>query len=198
MRGLIEAVLTDPEALAATGANQVFGKLREPVLRYLNLLRTIGGQSEADIIAENGYIPQALGRQHPLSAHSVFNFFLPDHAPTGAIAAAGLVAPEFQIVNANSVVHMLNIQDLLLFSETAIQSPPPFAPATLALDELTTLADDIDALLDRLQLLLAQGSLGDESRDVIKHQLEQLPDNALRARMGIYMVMMSADYAVET
>jgi uncharacterized protein (DUF1800 family) len=197
MRAVIEAILTDPEALAISDQGKHFGRLREPVLRYLNLLRAFGANSEDGFIADNGFILQELGRQHPLSAPSVFNFFLPGHSPPGEIAAAGLVAPEFEIVNSNSVVHMINIQDLLLFNDVAIDTPPPFAPVTLALDDITALAGDVDALLDRLDILLTQGTMSVDTRNVIRGLLLDLTDHDRRARLGIYMVMMSADYVVE-
>jgi uncharacterized protein (DUF1800 family) len=197
MRALLEAVLNDSEAMASNNPQQHFGRLREPVLRYLNLLRVFGADSDDHFIADNGYILQELGRQHPLSAPSVFNFFLPTHSPPGEIAAAGLVAPEFQIVNSSSVVNMINILDLLLFGEEAIDTVAPFAPVTLALDEITTLAGDLDGFLDRLDILLTHGSMSSETRDVIRNVLLDIADNDLRARLGIYMVMMSADYVVE-
>jgi uncharacterized protein (DUF1800 family) len=197
MQAVIEVILTDPEALAISDQGKHFGKLREPVLRYLNLLRVFGANSEDGFIADNGFILQELGRQHPLSAPSVFNFFLPVYSPPGEIAAANLVAPEFEIVNSSSVVHMINIQDLLLFNEFAIETLPPFAPVTLALDGITALAGDVDALLDRLDILLTQGTMSVDTRNVIRGLVLDLTDNEMRARLGIYMVMMSADYVVE-
>ena len=46
--------------------------------------------------------------QSPLLSPSVFNFFSPNFRPTGAIAQAGLVAPEFQITTETTVVGGLN------------------------------------------------------------------------------------------
>ncbi len=197
MRAVIEAILNDPEALIPSDPAEHFGRLRDPVVRYLNLLRAFGAHSEDSFIADNGYILQQLGRQHPLSAPSVFNFFLPGHSPPGEIANAGLVAPEFQIVNSSSIVHMINIQDQLLFSEFAIPTVPPFAPVTLALDEIISLAEDVEALLDRPDILLTQGTMSSGTRDVIRGVLTDLTDNTVRTRLGIYLVMMSADYVVE-
>jgi hypothetical protein len=92
---------------------------------------------------------------------------------------------------------MINILDLMLFSEFVIDPVPPFAPVTLTLDEVTALAGDVDALLDRLDILLTQGSMSSGTRDAIRGVLVDLEDNDFRARLGIYMVMMSADYVVE-
>src|SRR5438067_6372035 len=43
-----------------------------------------------------------------MNSPSVFNFFLPTHSPSGPITEQGLVAPEFQIVNASSAVSGAN------------------------------------------------------------------------------------------
>jgi hypothetical protein len=39
---------------------------------------------------------------------SVFNFYLPGYLPPGPLAQAGLVGPEFQIVNAGSAISAPN------------------------------------------------------------------------------------------
>ncbi|MEM7133571.1 MAG: DUF1800 family protein [Chloroflexota bacterium] len=46
--------------------------------------------------------------QGPLNAPTVFNWFLPDYAPPGAISGAGLVAPELQLITENQVVRYYN------------------------------------------------------------------------------------------
>ena len=42
--------------------------------------------------------------QDPQNSPSVFNFFLPGHSPPGPVTQMGLVAPEFQILNASSAI----------------------------------------------------------------------------------------------
>ncbi|MBT8098777.1 MAG: DUF1800 domain-containing protein, partial [Gammaproteobacteria bacterium] len=80
MRAVLRAVLLDPEAAAIPASASSFGKLREPVVRYASLLRQFGANSDDGFIANTGYFLQELGKQHPLSAPSVFNFFLPAHS----------------------------------------------------------------------------------------------------------------------
>ena len=46
--------------------------------------------------------------QSQFEAPSVFNFFLPDYQPAGAVASAGLRAPEAQLGTAPHVVRWLN------------------------------------------------------------------------------------------
>lgn len=195
MQAVIQAILTDEEIISPDDPNS-FGKLREPVVRYLAMLRIFGASSSDGFIANSGYLLQTLGKQHSLSAPSVFNFYLPTHTPPGEIADAGLVAPEFQIVDSSTVVNMVNLLDFALFGDFVTDAPAPFAEVTLQFDQLEQLAGDVDGLIERLDILLTQGSLSEDSRDVIRDILIDIPDLPTRARLAIYMFMMSADYVV--
>jgi len=196
MRAVIRAILTDPEAIALPSAASNFGKLREPVVRYASLLRQFGASSDDGFIANTGYFVQELGKQHPLSAPSVFNFFLPAHSPAGEIAAAGLVAPEFQIATSNSIVGFTNLVDFVVLADFVTDSPPPFAPVSLVYDEYVSIADDVDALLDRLDIVLTAGTLDVATRQAIKATVSDIADLNLRARIAAYMFLISSDYAV--
>ncbi len=200
LQAVVSAVLLDPEASADNSQDAHFGKLREPVLRYLNMLRVFEAQSDDGFIANAGYALQTFSRQHPLSAPSVFNFYLPSHSPSGDIADAGLVAPEFEIVNTTTVVDMVNLLDVVLFGDLVTEVPPPFANVTLSLDEWDELAANVDALLDRLDLVLTYGTLSEDSRAAIRSVLADIPasETGFRSRIAIYLVMMSPDYVVES
>ena len=87
-----------PRRAIYAGRATDFGKLREPVIRFANFLRASGAKAangrNSDLVLDS---PEEGLSQSPLLAPSVFNFFCPIYARPGAIAAAGLVAPEFQI-----------------------------------------------------------------------------------------------------
>ena len=197
MRAVVGAILQDPEAMAAVGSDPDFGKLREPILRSLALLRQLNVSSPDGFYANVGYFLQQLLNQHPLSSPSVFNFFLPAHQPVGEIAAAGLVAPEFQITNSSTVVAVSNVIDIILFAGLVNDiSDPPFQRAQLDYSDLVALGDDPQALLDRLDTLATYGSLSSETRDSILNTLEPIDDADTRAAIAIYLVYTSADYAI--
>lgn len=197
MQAVVSAILLDPEATAAVGSDANFGKLREPILRALALLRQLNVSSPDGFYANGGYFLQELLNQHPLSSPSVFNFFLPAHQPVGEIAAAGLVAPEFQITNSSTVVAVSNVIDIVLFADLVNDiSEPPFQQAELDYDDLVALADDIGALLDRLDTLATYGSLSAETRESIIATLQPLDDPQLRTVVAIYLIYTSPDYAV--
>ncbi len=50
----------------------------------------------------------------PFRQETVFNWYLPDYAPSGPIADAGLVAPELQLANEPDVIRNINYQQTLL------------------------------------------------------------------------------------
>ncbi|MGI9232367.1 MAG: DUF1800 domain-containing protein [Woeseiaceae bacterium] len=196
MQAVVRAVLLDPEAAAAPTTMANFGKLREPVVRYASILRQFGATSGDGFIANSGYFLQELGKQHPLSAPSVFNFFLPAHSPAGDIANAGLVAPEFQITTSNSIVGISNLIDFIILADFVTDSPEPFAAVALDYDDYIDIAGDVDALVDRLEIVLTAGTLDPATRQAIEAVLVDIDDLNLRARIAIYMFLISSDYAV--
>ncbi|MDA0707351.1 MAG: DUF1800 domain-containing protein [Proteobacteria bacterium] len=196
MRAVIKAVLLDPEATAAPGTLADFGKLREPVVRYASILRQFGANSPDDFIAVVGHFLQYVGRQHPLSAPSVFNFFLPAHSPAGEIADAGLVAPEFQITTSNSIIGISNIIDFVILGDYVSDSPEGFEPVSLDYQEYEELAPNIAALVDRLDIVLTAGTLDPATRSAIQNVITDIDDMNIRARIAIYMLLLSSDYAV--
>ena len=196
MRAVVRAVLLDPEAAAATTTASEFGKLREPVVRYAAILRQFGANSSDGFIANTGYFLQELAKQHPLSAPSVFNFFLPVHSPAGEIAAAGLVAPEFQITTSNSIVGLSNLIDFIVLADYVTDSPEPFATVSLDFSDYEAIAGDVAALVDRLDIVLTSGTLDPATRQAVEAILVDVEDLAIRARIAIYMLLISSDYAV--
>ncbi len=196
MQAVIRAVLLDPEANAAPDSFGTGGKLREPVVRYAAILRQFGATSDDGFIANTGYFLQELGKQHPLSAPSVFNFFLPAHSPAGEIADAGLVAPEFQITTSNSVVGMSNLIDFIVVANFVTDAPEPFAPVSLTFDDYIDIATDVDDLIDRLDIVLTAGTLDAATRSSIRGVLLDIPEAEIRVRIALYLFMISPDYAV--
>jgi uncharacterized protein (DUF1800 family) len=195
MGEVIRAVLLDPEATAPPGASAEFGKLREPVVRYVSLLRQFGANSSDGFIANTGYLLQALGKQHPLSAPSVFNFYLPAHSPAGEIANSNLVAPEFQITTSNSIVGLSNFIDLVVLGDYVTDAPEPFASVSLDFDDYTALAANVTDLIDRLDIVLMGGTLDPATREAIQAVLGDIEDLGIRTRVAVYLFLISPDYA---
>ena len=106
MKAVWAAILLDDEARgAATLADNGFGKLREPVLRFVHWARLFQARSEFGTwkLFDLSDTSDRLG-QSPLRSPSVFNFFRPGYVPPGI----GVTAPEFQLVNETTVGGYLN------------------------------------------------------------------------------------------
>ncbi len=107
LKAVVKAILTHPEARVQSNTE---GKLREPVLRLSAYLRAFAHKSDTGSfkVGNTDAVATSLG-QTPLRSPSVFNFYRPGYVPPGtATAAAGLVAPEMQLVNETSVSGWVN------------------------------------------------------------------------------------------
>lgn len=198
MKAVLRAILLDPEARARPGVDLNRGKLREPLLRIVAALRQLGIHSPDGFYANAGFYVQQQIQQHPLSAPSVFNFYLPDYQPTGSVAEAGLVAPEFQITHASSIVALSNLLHAAILGDFVNDlREPPFSAASLDLDPWIARAHDVPALVDDLDLLFTYGTLSEQTRRTIVEAAGQIDDIELRTRFAIYLILISPDYAVE-
>jgi uncharacterized protein (DUF1800 family) len=103
MKAFIRAILLDPEARSAAAMEDPKdGKLREPFLRCVNLMRAFNAASSS-----GWYYLDAFHLDHvqePMKSPCVFNFYLPNYAPPGVLTEQGLATPEFQIINATSAM----------------------------------------------------------------------------------------------
>jgi uncharacterized protein (DUF1800 family) len=197
MKAVLRAVLLDHEARGDAGlADPAFGKLREPVLRFVQWARLFKARSSSGTWnAGNTSDPATSLGQSPMRSPSVFNFFRPGYSPPNtAIAAKGLVAPEFQLVNESSVAGYLN------FMQSAIGGQHPDLKPDYATE--LPLADRPAQLLDRLNLLLCAGQLGAAARRLIVDAVAAMPgassaDRLRRVQAAVMLVMASADYLVQ-
>ena len=197
MKAVWRAILFDPE-VATRSVDDSFGKLREPVMRYLAIARQFGATSPDNTFYASGYMLNFFVRQHPLSSPTVFNFFLPDYAPPGPIANAGLVAPEFQITNTTTIVGGANVAHIAAFSEDGFfDIPDPFPKATLRLDDYLEVAGDVEELVDRLDIVMMYGRMSDATRTALTETLATFNDAEQRVRHGIFLVAISPEYVVE-
>ena len=111
LKAVWTAILTDPEARTMPdNSNTLSGKLREPMLRFVQWARTAGiGSSNGKYqIYDLSASDTGLG-QSPLRSPSVFNFFRPGYVPPNtALATSNKEAPEFQILNETTTAGYVN------------------------------------------------------------------------------------------
>ena len=213
----VKAILMDPEARdPAKMADPTFGKLREPFLKVVNVARAFNASTQAGWFYLSDLAE--LHGQEPFNSPSVFNFYLPTYSPPGPVAAAGLVAPELQIVNAASGVTAPNFfWDHLVEAEYGLGASKPERSAELNLDqewllnlpnldldeygqtEVTPL--DPDPLIRRLDLVLTGGSLEPASFQIIREALARIDSgwdwHEHRLKLAIHLIICSPEFAVQ-
>ena len=216
IKALVKAILLDPEARDPAMMSQpTWGKLREPFLRVVNFARAFNAASTSGYYKLDQFTLDHV--QDPMSAPSVFNFFLPAHSPPGPITQAGLVAPEFQIINASSAVTGPNyfwnaiVNDLHRWGA----GNPAYAVQLNLTNELALIvpanqiaqdvpagpAADPDALLRRLDLALTGGTLSGPQFQIIREAMLRIGAGTWewhreRLRLAIYLIVTSPDFNV--
>lgn len=174
MKAVIKAILLDPEARAeANLSSAAYGKMKEPYLRTVNLARAFNSR------AANGswllaYLDE-IHFQQPYSSPSVFNFFRPGYGPAGPLSDAGLVAPEFQILNSISAVAVPNYYYSALrngFNRWGDENWRNLVMPNLRAE--MALANDVPALMRRLDLVLTGGTLDPVQHQIIREFVESI------------------------
>ncbi|HRE05414.1 MAG TPA: DUF1800 family protein [Opitutaceae bacterium] len=196
---VVRAILTDYEARSpAAAAVPGYGKLKEPLLRYTALLRSFGATTPSgrnNMINAYNSLYQA-----PQKSPSVFNFFEPGYVQPGTLAAAGLVAPEFQITDDTTAILVPNFLGNLIFT---VANPNTVAGQSTFSLNLTTeqgLVGSTSALLDHLSLVMTGGQLSSATRNRITTSLGALgaATSALeRAQTAILLIATSPDGATQ-
>jgi len=171
---VVKAILLDPEARDrdAALADASAGKLREPLLRFVNILRAFDARPVAGGWRFTGEEVGDEIQQFPLRSPSVFNFYLPDFQPTGPISDNDLVAPEFQILNSQTVIDFPNLLYEVVSWEDLENDRE--RPIRLDLSDERRLADDPVTLMDRLGLILGQGELTESIYQTILAEITHL------------------------
>ncbi|WP_343527443.1 DUF1800 domain-containing protein [Sphingomonas sp.] len=192
MKAVIRAILLDSEARnIPTGTDS--GKLREPVLRLTGWARAFGvtSPSNAWAIGDTSNASNRLGQAKGHSP-SVFNFYRPGYSPPGtALASQGLVAPEFQITNEQSVIGYVNFMYGLIANGIGDVKADYTA--------ILTKAADTQALVDEVNLVLAAGQLSSATQAAIRSAVDSVSATATngpinRVGIAILLAMASPDY----
>jgi uncharacterized protein (DUF1800 family) len=197
LKAVVRAILLDAEARGdAALTDPAFGKLREPLLRFIQWARSFGLASADDTwnIGDLSDPATRLG-QSPLRAPSVFNFFRPGYVPpNSALGDLALAAPEFQITTESSVAGYVNF----------MQKNIALGIAGMKADysALLPLVADSAALLAELNVLLAAGELSAATLASLKTALDTIATTTAsgqnnRLYAAITLVMAAPEYLVQ-
>ncbi|MBL9201208.1 MAG: DUF1800 family protein [Opitutaceae bacterium] len=201
---VVRAILMDYEARSpAVAATVTFGKMKEPLLRATAMFRAFYATSNS------GRLPIANPEnnlfQAALRAPTVFNFYEPDFVFPGAIAAAGLYAPEFQILNGISSLLQPNFYYGYIYANRSATDPNQ-QTIGLNLDGWLPLARTPQTLVDSINLLLAGGAMPKAASDRIVAAVSAMPAGTgatygaadlERVRSAIYLSVTSPYGAIQ-
>ena len=145
-------------------------------------------------------------QQQPYNSPSVFNFYLPNYTPPGVVGAAGLAAPEFQILNATTAIsspnyfyNSLSGRDLHRWG-----TGDPTRAVRPNLDQESALVTtDVDALIRRLDLHLTYGTLSPREFQLIREAVLRLTSTVVynwdieRVNLAVYLMLTSPEYCIQ-
>lgn len=194
LSAVVRAILTDVEARGAAPTTSSFGHLREPALFITSALRSLGGQSD-------GVQPlnASLAMGEPIFCpDTVFSYF----APTNQLPGTQMLAPEFGIDNAATVLARANFINTLVMLGGA--SPDAtVAHSTGTSVNLSSLpgARDNTTMITQLNQTLMHGSLPSDANNIILAAADTVAasskDPLAPARAAAYLILTSAQYQVE-
>jgi uncharacterized protein (DUF1800 family) len=197
MRAVIKAVLLDEEARSCEWyEDPVQGKLKEPIIRYTHFARALGGISTDGKFWNHGDDYNDGAGQHPLYSFSVFNFYWPDFQPIGPIGGQGYLAPEFQVFNARTSIGFVNFVNEWAIEETLLRTSNEDYFVMTNLDDIILHEEDTEALLNYLDILLTNGMLRDDTRQIITTIVDSIDDPYEKIKLAIYLLVISADYTI--
>ena len=207
LAAVVRAILLDADArdMAAVTTSS-FGKIREPMIRLANWMRAFGATSVSGNYLVNSTSGSLSLGQSALAAPSVFNFFRPGYVPPNTrLGAAGLNAPEFQIVDEVSVAGYANTMQTAIGTGIGTGSD-----VRSAYSVEVTLADDPALLADRMNRLLLYGQMSSALRTAIIDSVTSVAipggtatqaqiDTARlnRVKLAVYLTMVSPEYLVQ-
>lgn len=187
MKSVVRAVLLDSEAsdCGSDQTNPTTGALREPFLRYMNLMRGLPLTTQGGVYRNVMVDLYNRIEQKPLNSPSVFNFFQPDFQPDGELKTLGKFAPEFQIVNSQTITGYVNALYTWLINnnpgeywshfEGETYKPDQDVKFNLTADYAFTSNDKISQLLDKYNLLFTGGKLSIKTLDRIRSMVIKVP-----------------------
>jgi len=195
LRAVVRAVLLDTEARSSSNlSDPAFGKLREPVLRFVQWARTFGLADAADEWKLGDLTdPAAKLGQSPLRSPSVFNFFRPGYVPPNS-PIGSRTAPEFQITTESSVAGYVNfMQGVISNGINGLKGD---------YSAIRSLAPDSTALLAELNVVLAAGQLSASTLAALKTALDSISTTTTtgvnnRLYAALTLVLASPEYITQ-
>jgi uncharacterized protein (DUF1800 family) len=213
LKAVVKAIFTDEEALSPSTEIIDVGKIREPIIRFTQLLRALNAKSSSDnwLIGSTDNITYGLA-QTPLRPSSVFNFYRPNYSPPNSITGnANLLAPEMQMMNTATTIGYYNYINHILRVGVGTAANNGIKDVQFDFTKLKTLAKNANDLVNYLNLLFVANGLDTKTIDEITRALNEIkiPENTTsninaideallnRAKLAVILVMVQVEYLVQ-
>ncbi len=197
MAAVVKAILLDPEARGQSATTANFGKLREPVVDIVAILRALNATSD-------GVAPVAVAASmgEPLfGPDTVFSYYSPTYPLPGSTT---LVGPQFGILNTATALARMNFINHLLYSTA------PYPPATNVANSTGTTIDlsayqanagNVSTLIQQFNANLLHGTMSSTEVNAVTSALNAISstDTTLakdRTLAAAYLVLNSPRYQI--
>lgn len=189
LKAIVKAILTDP----AAGQSNNPGRLREPTLMILALIRNLGGQAVSSDVGLSTNA-RSMG-EDVFRSPTVFNFFTPLYT----LPQTSAVAPEFQIHNESTGLSRLNfITRLAAGGGIANTTLNEGALVELASDNSSTQSASIGAMLNAVsEALLGQQPMASDLASIVKPAVLATGDPKQRVAAAIFLVASSGRFQIQ-
>jgi uncharacterized protein (DUF1800 family) len=218
MREVVKAIYLDSEARDINvAAKPWFGKLREPVIKFVQLHRAFGASASGGYYdVWNTSSPETLG-QSAMSPPSVFNYYSPDFGPAGpatypqirpandlgARAREPLYAPEFEITSTSTIAGFSDFWGWAVYNGFNPDNNNQARRWAVQYSQQLANTSNPQVLVDELDLLLTAGNL----KPAFKANLVAMANGITRTnaseqseqrfRAVFWQIVNSADYAIQ-
>ncbi|WP_374352901.1 DUF1800 family protein [Chitinimonas sp.] len=193
MKAVLRAILLDNEARGDRKDDPAYGKMREPILYELGLIRALA-------ISSDGLYPRAQAAamaQDIFNSPTVFNYYPPDFP----LPNSTLLGPPFGIYNATTAFARANFANSV-FSQNGV-GPDSSVVGSIGTKSNWTywqaLAADPNQLVERINTLLFHGTMSSDTRSTIMTAVQALPASSSfdRARTALYLAATSPQYQIQ-
>jgi uncharacterized protein (DUF1800 family) len=200
LREVVRAILLDPEARGDVKTEPRYGKLREPVQLFTNVMRNFNvtaasgtGQSDGNV---NRFVTP-IG-QDAFRATTVFNYYSPDYVVPGTT----LLAPEFNIYTTGTSIGRANLFNTFAFGQVNVSNPdtPSGTKANFADLAAVAAADPTSSqLLDHLNARMMHGTMSAQMKSTIQSAVNVVTSTnpTLRAQTAVYLIATSSQFQVQ-
>lgn len=195
LKAVIKAILLHPEARKAKKSRASFGKIKEPFIRMIGLVRAANGAQNPDLYSSRWSHFGTIG-QGVLSSPSVFNYFRPEFT-TKVVTdrKAKWVSPELQIAT-----DIRNVSTLRVFvdivSRQNTTSTSRFGINTKTYEDLVL--NDVDSYIEQFNLLLFAGGMLESTKFALKEHLNTMSTTGKnityhRIKESLYLMMTATE-----